>query len=599
MILCNPLRAHTFYGFIIQMNSKFAPILILILVILLAGVMAYFVLPNRTIHSTASNYNGEIISSSSTLVQSSSSISNLDISSWQTLTDYSGPAAEFQFKAPPTWSELAELRFPCNDPVRDSPYGAWSPLVYDAPGYEKSGAYYLVQFCLSDSGPTVIYNGFVKVPIPWQQPLDNSNKISLTQQQLEGTAEYPVAQKILSTARVIELERLQTSPQGIPGTSTQAEMDNTFKNYCQTRQQLVSVKPPPNNTDYSDVLVIENTNSSSSVAIGDYFASKRNIPAANIVHIKTSIDEEINDAEFQDLRAQIESYISANNLENKIDYIVTTKGVPLKVARESGLDAGLESSPSAETGQVTSASVDSELALIFSPLSWAIGEAGPVDSPYYFDNYQNMAHFSRAKYGIYLVTRLDGYTVPEVEKIIDEANTPIPFSSSTKFVFDEGPLKYGLNGEMTTIANALQGCGFNVVLDATSSYLTNQQDVVGYVSFGSNDPTAASTTINADPHNIWHAGAIAETFVSGSARTFTWPPQYGQSLIADLIAEGVTGAEGYTYEPYTSAMPNLTTLFTAYTSGYNLAESFYADSPYLSWMGVVIGDPKTTIEIAD
>ncbi len=367
--------------------------------------------------------------------------------------------------------------------------------------------------------------------------------------------------------------------------------------YCQERKEFASDKPTISNTDYSDVLVVENTNSSSSVAIGNYFVSKRNIPTVNIAHIKTSTEEEINDAEFQDLRSQIESYISANDLENKIDYIVTTKGVPLKVAR-SGSDVSLEN-PSAMTSNQGSASVDSELTLIFSSASSSIGQAGPVQSPYYFENYLTLTPFSRAKYGIYLVTRLDGYTVPEVEKIIDETSTPVPFSSSTKFVFDEGPSKYfDLNDEMTNIAGGLQSCGFDVV-DTTSTYLTNQQDVIGYVSFGSNDPTAASTTVNADPQNTWHAGAIAVTFVSTSARSFNWPSIYGQSLIADVIAEGATGAEGYTYEPYTSAMPNLTTLFTAYTSGYNLAESFYAASPYLSWMGVVIGDPKATIVVAD
>jgi hypothetical protein len=70
------------------------------------------------------------------------------------------------------------------------------------------------------------------------------------------------------------------------------------------------------------------------------------------------------------------------------------------------------------------------------------------------------------------------------------------------------------------------------------------------------------------------------------------PQQYGQSLIADLIAEGVTGVKGYVYEPYSSAMASVNILFPMYVDGYTLAESYYGSSYYLSWMDVVVGDPK-------
>jgi hypothetical protein len=88
------------------------------------------------------------------------------------------------------------------------------------------------------------------------------------------------------------------------------------------------------------------------------------------------------------------------------------------------------------------------------------------------------------------------------------------------------------------------------------------------------------------------AGAIAETYVSTSGRSFSAPPSYGQSLIADLIAEGVTAVKGYTYEPYSSAMADVSILFPMYVDGYTVAESYYAASYFLGWMDVVIGDPK-------
>jgi uncharacterized protein (TIGR03790 family) len=94
------------------------------------------------------------------------------------------------------------------------------------------------------------------------------------------------------------------------------------------------------------------------------------------------------------------------------------------------------------------------------------------------------------------------------------------------------------------------------------------------------------------PHFNWLPGAIAETFVSTGGRSFTYGTSYGQSLIADLIMDGVTGVKGYVYEPYLSAIAHPDILFDRYTDGYNLAESYYMASNFLGWMDVVVGDPK-------
>ena len=349
--------------------------------------------------------------------------------------------------------------------------------------------------------------------------------------------------------------------------------------------------------DHDDVAVIINNNSNISKQIGRYFASHRNIPNQNIIYINALADEEINDLEFNNLRSQVENYIQANNLEDKINYIVTTKGMPLKVNRG---DTFSESSPSA--------SVESELTLILGPYSNNIGQNGIVFSPYYYQK----AHFSRSKYGIYLVTRLDGYTSDEIMAMIDKAAQPIVVDGAkfvqlikpnvvkrTKFVFDQDPAwdssLPGLNHAMASASTILTSKGYNVLLNTDSVYVTNQTDVLGYVSWGSNDHYANRYTQNAIPHNKWHRGALAETYVSSSGRTFSKPVTYGQSLVADLITEGITGVKGYVYEPYSFAMAVVPVLFDRYTSDYNLAESFYMASRLLSWMDVVIGDPKTSI----
>ncbi len=337
-------------------------------------------------------------------------------------------------------------------------------------------------------------------------------------------------------------------------------------------------------TNYDDVLVVINSQSRASDSIGVYFAQQRHIPQINIVRINVPAREEIDSATFATLRTQIESHLISNSLTQTINYIVTTKGVPLKVNRGNTFSTTSSSS-----------SIESELTLILGANSSAIGQNGMIMSPYFYKS----EHFSHKTFGMYLVTRLDGYTVSDVKALIDRSAQPVFVSSSTTFVFDQDPAWNSslpaLNNELKKAASLLNERGLTTKIDTTSIYLTKQDDVIGYASWGSNDHYANQYTQFAKPNNKWASGAIAETYVSTSGRTFSSPVSYGQSVIADLVAEGITGIKGYVYEPYSPSMSMVSILFERYTNGYNLAESFFMASRYLSWMDVVVGDPKMQI----
>src|SRR4029450_5369066 len=64
-----------------------------------------------------------------------------------------------------------------------------------------------------------------------------------------------------------------------------------------------------------------------------------------------------------------------------------------------------------------------------------------------------------------------------------------------------------------------------------------------------------------------------------------------QSLVGDLIRDGVTGVSGNVAEPFLQAVVRPQVLFPAYLAGFNLAEAFYLATPYLSWQTVILGDP--------
>jgi uncharacterized protein (TIGR03790 family) len=335
---------------------------------------------------------------------------------------------------------------------------------------------------------------------------------------------------------------------------------------------------------YDDVAVIINAASPASIEIGRYFQAARSIPESNMLVINAPALETISGTQFDTLRTSIEAALAATGRPSAFNYLVTTKGVPLRVDRGN-----------LGTSYSGSASVDGELAIILGSNAGRIGGGGGCVSPYY----DATQHFSRSSFGMYLVTRLDGYTVDDVKALIDRSGPSVSTGANAQFVFDQDPTwpaKYAyLNASMSAAGTTLLARGCTVELNTDTLFLTHQSNVAGYVSWGSNDRNAAEYAVNAIPENTWAPGAIVETYVSTSGRTFDAPVTYGQSVVADLVHEGVSGAKGYVYEPFTTAMANVATLFDRYTNGFNLAESYYAASLYVSWMDVVIGDPKTSI----
>jgi uncharacterized protein (TIGR03790 family) len=146
-----------------------------------------------------------------------------------------------------------------------------------------------------------------------------------------------------------------------------------------------------------------------------------------------------------------------------------------------------------------------------------------------------------------------------------------------------------------------------VVLDSSRTVLDRESDVIAYASWGSNDPDRKERHLGFH----WLPGAIMTEYVSTNGRTFARPPDswnigaWGdsranfagspQSLTADYIHDGVTGASGHVYEPYLPFTPRPNILLPAYYHGRNLAESYYLAIPMLSWMNIVVGDPLCSL----
>jgi len=335
-----------------------------------------------------------------------------------------------------------------------------------------------------------------------------------------------------------------------------------------------------------NVLVVYNANAPEAKGIASSYVKARGVPASNLLAVRVTTEENIPKSEYRtNLVDPVAKAIAG--IGNRIDFILMIRGMPLRINHDYGcsVDASLM--------------VDAHPARKKNPLDWMAPpkrEGGSVTiDPSALEKYVNpyggsAEAFNSDKFAMYLCTRLDGYTVSDAEKLIRQSVLAKPLKGL--FLLDSAPGRNSggyaaVQRWMDPAESLLQHKEMRVLHDESTLFIGDKSGLMGYASWGSNDPAFAPSNY----HSLEFApGGIAETFVSTSGRTFR-RTSGGQSLIADLIGQGVTGVKGYVSEPYTFALCRVDILFDRYTGGRNLAESFWSATPLLKWKDIVIGDP--------
>ena len=347
----------------------------------------------------------------------------------------------------------------------------------------------------------------------------------------------------------------------------------------------------------ANVLVVANGANADSVLIAERYAAARKVPADQVLRLDglgADVVEQMTRAIFDTrIAAPIARWLASNVAQDRIHYIVLTKGVPLRIQGTSGREG-------------TVSSVDSELAVLYGRMTGAvIPTAGRIANPYFLGDapLSEARPFSHEHVPLYLVTRLDGFSTADALALIDRASTA---TTAGRFVFDQRSSWRAVGNDWLKAAAdrlAERGLADRVLLEVTGRVVTGEKDVLGYYSWGSNDPAIRQRRFDFG----FVPGALAAMFVSYDGRTFKEPPAtwkigswerredyFGgapQSLAGDLIREGVTGIAAHVDEPYLDATIRPQILFPAYTAGFNLAESFYLAMSSVSWQTVVVGDP--------
>ena len=334
-----------------------------------------------------------------------------------------------------------------------------------------------------------------------------------------------------------------------------------------------------------NVVVVINDASPASQKVGEYYARKRSLPSSHVIRVRTSTDETVERAVYAaTIEQPIGAALTRASLQDRVLYVVLTKGIPLRIA--AGRSGG------------SAASVDSELTLLYRRLTGAAVPAeGRIDNPYFLGKQPPAGvppSFTHRRFDIYLVTRLDAFTVGEVIALIDRGSAP---GRDGKIVLDQQDRLTSRTGEdwLAETAQRLtaQGQGGRVMLETTPKEARGIRPVLGYYSWGSSDPRNRVRKVDMG----FVPGSLAATFVGSGARTFREPPadwvptQDTESLVADLIREGATGVAGYIADPSFRGFVHPQILFPLYLAGATLAEAYYAALPDLRWRAVIVGDP--------
>jgi uncharacterized protein (TIGR03790 family) len=234
-----------------------------------------------------------------------------------------------------------------------------------------------------------------------------------------------------------------------------------------------------------EIAIVVNDASAISRAIGEYYRTRRNVPADRVVHLSipvrdptltTYAHETISRADFErEIRAPVEAFLTESGLRDRIEIIVTTKGVPLRV-----LEDGIAGERGFELQSL--ASVDAELAVLFSG---RVGSQGIETSVNPYFRSDELFRTWRARHPDpplrYLVARLTGYQAPldsetgvprDVKATIDAAAAPGP---AGVYAIDEDPAQRASRAPANQIllasaAAALRALGQDVVHDRSETF---------------------------------------------------------------------------------------------------------------------------------
>ncbi|MEN8663230.1 MAG: TIGR03790 family protein [Lentimonas sp.] len=350
------------------------------------------------------------------------------------------------------------------------------------------------------------------------------------------------------------------------------------------------------------VVIVVNSKDPSSLVIGEYYAEKRGIPKANIIHLSTSTQETITVREYVDTiyNPLLTELIAMDRVKgvrnsepdkfgrvgmsvavNTVSYLVTIRGIPLRIANDPTLvEANLKEKLPKEY-QVNQSAVDSDLALLLAPSH--VSMTALIPSPLFNQKRPSATDLSR----VLRVSRLDGPDVLSVKKLVDRTLEAEATGLMGRAYFDIGG------------PHATGDEWFNAALDYTQAAYFDTDFETTKKRIGMNSrldgPAIYMGWYTQNAYGPWAElrwpvppGAIGFHLHSFSATSMR---DVKKGWLAAFVKQGYSVTMGNVYEPYLQQTHRPQHLLELLFQGHTFGEAVTYSNPALSWMGVAIGDP--------
>jgi uncharacterized protein (TIGR03790 family) len=290
-----------------------------------------------------------------------------------------------------------------------------------------------------------------------------------------------------------------------------------------------------------------------SVAIGEYYQTRRQIPSENVVHLNVSVTIQITSTEFQTLKDQVDKALSKT-----VQALAIAWTIPFRV----------------ECNSITSA-----FALGYMDGPCKTSTCGWANSSLYYNSSSN-APFT--DFNMRPAMMLAAYTVDQAKALIDRGiASDGTYPNGSAYIMNTTDQLRSLRAKIFPTANL--GYHLSPYVNAqikTANWINGTTDALFYFQ-----GLAAVSNINT---NKFPPGAVGDHLTS-----------YGGILVnssqmsaLEFIVGGTTGTFGTVTEPcaYSQKFPDPSIMISFYTKGQTLIEAYWK-SVLQTFQGAFVGEP--------
>lgn len=351
----------------------------------------------------------------------------------------------------------------------------------------------------------------------------------------------------------------------LPSRFTQARADDleALSVVNAAQQQSIQILVPRTSISASELGLLVNDNDPQSVAVASYYASARDIPSANIVHLNFATGSfSMSDTDFNILKAQVDASLPSN-----VQALAISWTAPYIVGQ------GM--------------SITSAFALGYNShyANWCGSSCCATTAVNYFNSTTTKP---KTDLNIRPAMMLGGYNTDEVKSLIDRGVTASQTFPTGKgyFIRTTDAIRSVRSGDFSSTVtnwNRSDGLQMNYIDNGSGTglnYIQNISGVLFYLTGLSSVPQIYT--------NQYVPGAVADHLTSYGGKLLS----SSQMSSLEWLKAGATGSYGTVEEPcnYTYKFPQASILVQNYFAGATLLESYWK-SVYWPGEGIFIGDP--------